>query len=181
MESQFQKNLVLHYITKALQKHIYYKFCLWFWIALISKTPCFHRLVSIQIDSPLPQGVTQPVSRGSNVTLHNTRTPNLIFDLFWLWFWIALKRKLPVSTDQFQFRLTVHCPNVSLSQFQEDLMFHYITKPSKSHIVPVLPVILDSSIKGNSLFPQRSFDSDWQSTAPGCHSASFKRIWCCIT
>ncbi len=89
------------------------------------ETPCFHKPVSIQINSPLPQGDTQPVSRRSDVVLHNKSPPNLIF---YLWFWIALKRKLPVSTDQFHFRLTVHHPRVSLGQCQDGLMLHYKIK-----------------------------------------------------
>ncbi len=52
----------------------------------------------------------------------------LIYDNFFLRFWIALKRKLPVWTDQFQLRLIVHYPRVSLNQFQYDLMLHYIIR-----------------------------------------------------
>ncbi len=65
------------------------------------ETPCFHRTISIQIDSPLPQDDTQAVSRQSDVELQSKSTPNLIFHLFCMWFWIALKIKLPVSTEQF--------------------------------------------------------------------------------
>ncbi len=39
------------------------------------ETPCFHWQVSIQIDSSLPQGITQPVSRRSDVSLQNKSTP----------------------------------------------------------------------------------------------------------
>ncbi len=48
------------------------------------ETPCFHRTISIQIDSPLPQGVTQAVSRRSDVVLHNKSSPNLMFYHFCL-------------------------------------------------------------------------------------------------
>ncbi len=81
--------------NKSPPNLIFYLFFLWFWIALKKETPCFHRGVSIQIDSPLPQGVTQPVSRGSDVALHNKNPPNLIFYLFCLEFWIALKKETP--------------------------------------------------------------------------------------
>ncbi len=74
--------------------------CLWFWMAL-KKNPCFHRTISIQIDSPLPQDDTQAVSRQSDVVLNNKSSPNLTFYLTCLWFWMALKRKIPVSTDNF--------------------------------------------------------------------------------
>ncbi len=74
---------------------IFYLFCLEFWIALKKETPCFHIRVSIQIDSPLLQGVTQPVSRRSDVALHNKNPPNLIFYLFCLEFWIPLKKETP--------------------------------------------------------------------------------------
>ncbi len=40
----------------------------------------------------------------------------------------VIKTKLPVSTHQFQFRLTVHYPSVSLNQFQDCLMLHYKIK-----------------------------------------------------
>ncbi len=63
------------------------------------ETPCFHKTISIQIDSPLPHDDTQAVSRRSDVVLQTKSAPNLIFYLFCLWFWIALKGKLPVSTD----------------------------------------------------------------------------------
>ncbi len=42
-----------------------------------NKSPCFHRTISIQIDSPLPQDSTQVVSRQSDVQLHNKSSPNL--------------------------------------------------------------------------------------------------------
>ncbi len=48
------------------------------------ETPCFHRKMSIQIDSPLPQDETQAVSRQSDVELHNKSSPNLIFHIFCL-------------------------------------------------------------------------------------------------
>ncbi len=41
------------------------------------ETPCFHRTISIQIDSPLPQDDTQAVSRQSDVVLNNKSSPNL--------------------------------------------------------------------------------------------------------
>ncbi len=46
--------------------------------------PCFHRTISIQIDSPLPQDETQAISRQSDVELHNKSSPNLIFHVFCL-------------------------------------------------------------------------------------------------
>ncbi len=49
-----------------------------------NKRPCFHRPISIQIDSPLPHDDTQVVSRQSDVELQNKSTPNLIFHLFCL-------------------------------------------------------------------------------------------------
>ncbi len=88
------------------------------------ENPCFHRTISIQIDSPLPQDDTQAVSRQSDVVLNNKSSPNLIFHIFCLGFWTALKRKLPVSTEQFQFRLTVHYPMMTLKQFQDNLMLY---------------------------------------------------------
>ncbi len=93
-----------------------------------NKSPCFHRTISIQIDSPLPQHVTQAVSRQSDVELNNKSSPNLTFYLTCLWFLIALKRKLPVSTEQFQFSLTVHYPRMTLRQFPDDLILYYIIK-----------------------------------------------------
>ncbi len=90
------------------------------------ETPCFHRAISIQIDLPLPQDAIQAGSRQSDVELHNKSSQNLTFYLTCLWILIALKRNLPVSTEQFQFRLTVHYPKMRLKQFQDNLMLNYI-------------------------------------------------------
>ncbi len=125
---QFQDNLMLNYIIKALQISYSTSSVCDFGMASKIKVPAFHRTISIQIDSPLPQHDTQAVSRQSDVELQNKSTPNLIFHLFCLWFWIALKIKLPVSTEQFQFRLTVHYPRMTLKQFQDNLMLNYIIK-----------------------------------------------------
>ncbi len=95
------------------------------------ETPCFHRKISIQFNSPLPQDDTQAVSRQSDVELYNKSSPNLIFHVFCMWFWMALKIKLPVSTEQFQFRLTVHYPRMTFKQFPDDLMLYYKIKALK--------------------------------------------------
>ncbi len=97
-----QSDFELH--NKSTPNLIFHLFCLWFWIALKNTTPCFHRPISIQIDSPLPQDDTQAVSRQSDVVLNNKSSPNLTFYLTCLWFWMALKIKVPASTDQFEFR-----------------------------------------------------------------------------
>jgi len=41
---------------------------------------------------------------------------------------MAFKRKLPVSTEQFQFRLTVHYARMTLKKFQDNLMLNYKIK-----------------------------------------------------
>ncbi len=184
-----------------------------------NKTPCFHRTILIQIDIPLPQHDTQAVSRQSDVELQNKSTPNIIFHLFCLWFWMTLKIKVTTSTEQFQFRLTVHYARMTLKQFQDNLMLNYKVKAlqisySTSSVwfwialKSKLPVsteqfqfrltvhyarmtlkkfqdnlMLNYKIKAlqisystssvcdfwllNSLFPQNNFNSDWQSTTPG--------------
>ncbi len=59
-------------------------------MALKNKSPCFHRTILIQIDSPLPQDDTQAVSRQSDVVLNNKKLsksrilPDLAFDFEWL-------------------------------------------------------------------------------------------------
>ncbi len=144
------------------------------------ENPCFHRTISIQIDSPIPQDDTQAVSRQSDVVLNNKSSPNLAFYLTCLWFWMALKRKIPVSTDQFQFRLTVHYPRMTLKQFQSNLMFKSIIKALQISYSTCSVCDFEWLLKGKSLFPQNNFNSDWQSTTPRWHSSSFKTIWCCI-
>ncbi len=124
---QFQDNLMLNYIIQALQNS-YYTWSAFDFDSSKNKSPCFHRTIPIQIDSPLPQDDTQAVSRQSDVELHNKSSPNLIFHVFCLWFWMALKIKVPASTEQFQFRLTVHYPKMTLKQFQDNLMLNYIIK-----------------------------------------------------
>ncbi len=144
------------------------------------KSPCFHRSISIQIDSSLPQNDTQAVSRQSDVELHNKSPPKIIFYLFYLWFWMAFKRKIPVSTEQFQFRLAIHYPRMTLKQFQNNLMFNSIIKALQISYSTCSVCDFEWLLKGKSLFPQNNFNSDWQSTTPGWHSSSFKTIWCCI-
>ncbi len=146
-----------------------------------NKSPCFHRSISIQIDSPIPQDDTQAVSRQSDVVLNNKSSPNLAFYLTCLWFWMALKRKITVSTDQFQFRLTGHYPRMTLKQFQNNLMFNSIIKALQISYSTCSVCDFEWLLKGKSLFPQNNFNSDWQSTTPGWHSSSFKTIWCWIT
>ncbi len=145
-----------------------------------NKSPCFHRTILIQIDSPIPQDDTQAVSRQSDVVLNNKSSPNLAFYLTCLWFWMALKRKIPVSTDQFQFRLTVHYPRMTLKQFQNNLVFNSIIKALQISYSTCSVCDFEWLLKGKSLFPQNNFNSDWQSTTPRWHSSSFKTIWCCI-
>ncbi len=111
---QFQHNLMLNYIIKSSPNLTFYLICLWFWMASKNKSPCFHRTIPIQIDSPLPHDVTQAVSTQSDVELHNKSSPNLIFHVFCLWFGMALKIKVPASTDQFLFIFTVHYPMMTL-------------------------------------------------------------------
>jgi len=107
-----QSDVELH--NRGTPNLIFHLFCLWFWIALKNKTPCFHRTISIQIDSPLRQDDTQAVSRQSDVELHNKSSPKLTLYLICLWIWMALKINVPTSTEQFQFRLTVHYPMMTL-------------------------------------------------------------------
>ncbi len=90
---------MFNYIIKALQ------FCL-ILNGSKNKSPCFHRTISIQIDSPLRQDDTQAVSRQSDVELQNKSTPNLI------------PRLLPVILDGFQketpcFHITISIQNDS--------------------------------------------------------------------
>ncbi len=120
-----QSDVELH--NKSSPNLIFHVFCLNL-DGFKNKTPCFHRTISIQIDSPLPQDDIQAVSRRSDVVLHNKSSQNLTFYLTCLWILIALKRNLPVSTEQFQFWLTVHYPKMRLKQFQDNLMLNYIIK-----------------------------------------------------
>ncbi len=68
--------------SKSTPNLIFHLFCL-ILDSFKNKTPCFHRTILIQIDSPL-QDNTQAVSRQSDVELQNKSTPNLIFPLFCL-------------------------------------------------------------------------------------------------
>ncbi len=65
---------MLYYKIKALQNLIYNQFCLSLERSK-KEIPCFHKPVSIQINSPLLQGVTQPISELSDVALHNQGPP----------------------------------------------------------------------------------------------------------
>ncbi len=69
---------MLHYQIKALQNLTSKLFCLAFQIALKSKVPVTHRLVSLQIDSRPSQVVTHQESGKSDVALQNKALQNLI-------------------------------------------------------------------------------------------------------
>ncbi len=62
-----------------------------------------------------------------------------------VWIWMALKIKLPVSTEQFQFRLTVLYPRMTFKQFPDELKLNYIIKALQTHIIPDLSLILNGS------------------------------------
>ncbi len=68
-----RSKVVLH--NKSYPDLTFYLIFLWFGLALKKETPCFHRPGSILIDSPLPQGVSQPVSRRSDAALKNKSPP----------------------------------------------------------------------------------------------------------
>ncbi len=125
--NQFQVDLMLHYKIKALQKLKYDQFCLWFWIALKRKLPVSTEQFEFRLTVHYPS-VSLSQFQDDLMLHYIIKALQISFYLFCLWFWIDLKRKLPVSTDQFQFRLIVHYPRVSLNQFQDDLMLHYIIK-----------------------------------------------------
>ncbi len=67
--------------SKSTPNLIFHLFCL-ILDSFKNKTPCLHRTISFQIDSPLRQDDIQAVSRQSDVELQNKSTPNLIFHLF---------------------------------------------------------------------------------------------------
>ncbi len=120
---QFQSNLMFNSIIKALQ--ISYSTCSVCDFEWLLKGKSLFPQNNFNSDwQSNTQDDTQAVSRQSDVVLNNKSTPNLIFHLFCLWFWMALKRKIPVSTEQFQFRLTVQYPRMTLKQFQDNLMLY---------------------------------------------------------
>ncbi len=63
------------------------------------KSPCYHRLVSLQIDSRPSQVVTHQESGKSDVALQNKSPPKSHIKVILLAFQIAIKRKVPVTTD----------------------------------------------------------------------------------
>ncbi len=63
------------------------------------ESPCYHRLVSLQIDSRPSQVVTHQKSGKSDVALQNKSPPKSHIQPVLLGIQIALKRKVPVTTD----------------------------------------------------------------------------------
>ncbi len=63
------------------------------------ESPCYHRLVSLQIDSRPSQVVTHQKPGKSDVALQNKSPPKSHIQPVFLAFQIALKRKVPVTTD----------------------------------------------------------------------------------
>ncbi len=138
------------------------------------ENPCFHRTISIQIDSPLPQDDTQAVSRQSDVVINN-KAPNLIFTLLSV-ILNGSKGKSLFPQNNFNSDWQSTTPGWHSSSFKT---IWCLLNNKASKITLPLSVIL-MAFKRKSLFPQNNFNSDWQSTTPGWHSSSFKTIWCCI-
>ncbi len=63
------------------------------------ESPCYHRLVSLQIDSRPSQVVTHPKSRKSDVALQNKSPPKSHIKGILLGISDSSKRKVPVTTD----------------------------------------------------------------------------------
>ncbi len=117
------------------------------------ETPCFHRPVSIQIDSPLSQGVPQPVSRRSDVALHNKSPPKthilpvlpVILD--------RSKKETPCFHRPVSIQIDSPLPQgVTQSVLRRSDVALHNKSPSKTHILPVLPEILDRSKKETPCF-----------------------------
>ncbi len=96
-------------------------------MALKKKTPCFHRTIIIQIDIPLPQGVTQAVYRRSGVALQIKSPPNLILPLLSV-ILDSFKKETPYFHRTILILIDSPLPRVSLKKFQDDLMLNYKIK-----------------------------------------------------
>ncbi len=87
---------------------------------------------------------------------------------------MAFKRKIPVSTEQFQFRLTVHYPRIDTQAVFKTSDVELQIKALQSHISPLLSVILDGFQKKNPCF-HRTISIQIASPLPhDWHSSSFK-------
>ncbi len=138
--------------------------------------PCFHRTISIQIDSPLPR-MTLKQFQDNLMFLFIIKALQISYSTSSVCdFWIALKNRTPCFHRPFQFRLTVHYPRMTLKQFQDNLMLYYIIKLSKSHILPDLSLILIGSKNKSPCF-HRSILIQIDSPLPqDGHSSSLKTI-----
>ncbi len=114
--------------------------------------PWFHRTISIQIDSPLPQDETQAVLRQPDVELHNKSSPNLIFHVFCLNL-DGFKNKTPCfhRTISIQIDSPLTQDDIQAVSRRSEVVLHN-KMLSKSHILPDLPVIFDSSKKETPCF-----------------------------
>ncbi len=116
-----QSDVVLN--NKSSPNLTFYLTCLWFWMALKIKSLLPQTNFNSDWQS-LPQDDTQAVSRQSDVVLNNKSSPNLVFHLFCLWFWMALKNNTPCFHRTISIILAIHYPRITLKQFQDNLMLY---------------------------------------------------------
>ncbi len=114
------------------------------------KNPCFHRTISIQIDSPLPQDDTQAVSRQSDVELQN-KSLQISYSPLLSVILNGLKIKVPVPQNNFNsdWQSTTQDDTQAVSR-QSDV--NYIIKALQ--ISYSLSVCDLNGSKKKSLFPQ---------------------------
>ncbi len=103
------------------------------------ETPCFHRTISIQIDSPLPKDDTQAVSRQSDVELQNESTPNVIFHVFCL-ILDGFKNKTPCFHRTISIQIDSPLPqdDIQAVSRRSDVVLHNKSSPKLTFYVTCL-------------------------------------------
>ncbi len=136
---------MLNYIIKAFQ--ISYSRLLFVNLDGFQKEyPCFHRTISIQIDSPLPQDDTQAVSRQSDLNyiiklskVHIIPDLPLILDSF--------KKETPCFHRTILIQIDSPLPHDDTQVVSRQSDVGLRNKSSQVHIIPDLSLILNGSKK----------------------------------
>ncbi len=124
------------------------------------ESPCYHRLVSLQIDSRPSQVVTHQKPGKSDVALQNKSPQKSHIKVILLGISDSSKKESPCYHRLVSLQIDSRPSQVVTHQNQASLMLHYKIKALQNLISNLFCLAFQIALKGKSLLPQTSFTSD---------------------
>ena len=104
----------------------------WFWIQFKIKCPVisgsFDLMVIVQDPIGSPKKIQNILMWSFKIKAHQS----FQYETYYMWFWIQFKRKFPVISGSFHFRVIVHNPMGSRKRFQNILMWSFKVKANQN-------------------------------------------------